>query len=678
MNKKVLVPVMIAAAMLSACQSNDVYSTDAKKDTSILSKFSDFENVRQVTLNVDYGVKSKVYFQIYDTNPFVEVNGNVGISDTIQSLGIGTTDENGKYGATISLPSSLENIYIVSTDACATPVLMKAVSGNTVSVTSSDKPSSTKGTRSFVSGNTHVIPNALNKNLGETVTTLTGDANAWDDNGVLVSSLQYGTIAGTEQALNASKLISSSLKENQQPTAYLMGKDYNTDLIKEDNGDIVLTYLYGISGAKSTLAYYCYTQDNPTANQIEKMKKCIVFANTYDYNNEYGPMNAMRGVQVKLKYIDANGNFQDTWPANAKVGFVLYNNGWQAGQLQYAYYSTPISNTNLYTTDGGNNVFTACSTLSYTYNERTYALLGFEDWRAGGGDFNDVIIQLAGVKPTISVTSETDTLSSSTRGVLGFEDNWPNKGDYDMNDMVVKYNTTYSFGRLTQAFNGSQISQTDYKLAITDEFTLTWTGADYKNGFGYEVTLDNDAKIDEITVTHNGKTEKASVVSEGNNKYIIYLFDDAKSELGVSGYKAASMPADVTPQTYTVTIPYNHTEVTAQKYADRGFNPFMTVNGNKAKEVHLIDKAPTSAGTACGDLFNTADDCSNPDQSQYFRSNSYMPYAININADGTDNSNGNAWNINLKKESVAIQVTYPKFVQWAEEGNTSTIKWWNN
>lgn len=684
MRINILIPFIIAATAFSACQSNDVFDTNASKDTTILSKFSSFENVRTVTLDVDYGVNTKVYFKIYDTNPFVETDGGTILSDSIQSIGMGATDDKGHYNASISVPSSLAKLYIVSTDAYVYPVLAKTISGDIVKVTAADKDDeNTKGTRSFLSNNLPVIPAAMSSALGETITTLTGTADAWDANGTIVESLRVGNIAGTTQFYNAGKIIASSLGENKKPTAYLMGKDYNTDLIKSGTGDIILTYLYGISGAQSTLAYYCYTKDNPTTNDIKALKKCIIFANTFDYSGIAGPMNALRGVQVKLKYIDKNGIFQDSWPDNAKIGFVLYNGSWKSGKLLEAYYSTPMEQTTLYTNENPvegryQHVFTSCSTLSYTYDDKNYTMLGIEGYKYNGteGDFNDVVIQLSGVEPTIGIDTKEDSTKTSTRGVLGFEDNWPARGDYDMNDMVVKYNTTYTFGRLTQSFNNKQISQTDYKKRITDEFTLTWTGANYKNGFGYEVTLDNDALTDQITIEHNGKTEKANVVSEGNNKFIIYLFNDAKAELGVSGYTATNMPTTVEPQTYKVTIPYKNTDVDTLKYADRAFNPFIFVNGDKTKEVHLIDHAPTTAGTACAALFNTNNDCSITAKSQYFRSNTYMPYAIMINAGGTDETNGKAWNISLRTESQPIYETYTNFTKWAEEGNTSTIKWW--
>lgn len=123
-------------------------------------------------------------------------------------------------------------------------------------------------------------------------------------------------------------------------------------------------------------------------------------------------------------------------------------------------------------------------------------------------------------------------------------------------------------------------------------------------------------------------------------------------------------------------IPYKNTDVTTLKYADRAFNPFIFVNGDKTKEVHLIDHAPTTAGTSCAALFDTNDDCSKTANAEYYRSNTYLPYAIMINADGTDETNGKAWDISLKTESRPIYTTYSSFIKWAEEGNQSTIKWW--
>ena len=63
-------------------------------------------------------------------------------------------------------------------------------------------------------------------------------------------------------------------------------------------------------------------------------------------------------------------------------------------------------------------------------------------------------------------------------GVLGFEDNWPEQGDYDLNDVVMKYQSSVDYNIDNKVLN------------IIDKFTLAWTGANYKNSFAYEVPFD--------------------------------------------------------------------------------------------------------------------------------------------------------------------------------------------
>ena len=72
-------------------------------------------------------------------------------------------------------------------------------------------------------------------------------------------------------------------------------------------------------------------------------------------------------------------------------------------------------------------------------------------------------------------------------GVLGFEDNWPEQGDYDLNDVVMKYQSSVDYNIDNKVLN------------IIDKFTLAWTGANYKNSFAYEVPFDL-SKASKVTV----------------------------------------------------------------------------------------------------------------------------------------------------------------------------------
>ena len=64
------------------------------------------------------------------------------------------------------------------------------------------------------------------------------------------------------------------------------------------------------------------------------------------------------------------------------------------------------------------------------------------------------------------------------KGILAFEDNWPSKGDYDLNDVVVKYNSVLSFNTKNEV------------LSTKDTFTVLWSGASYSNSFIYQLNTD--------------------------------------------------------------------------------------------------------------------------------------------------------------------------------------------
>ena len=49
--------------------------------------------------------------------------------------------------------------------------------------------------------------------------------------------------------------------------------------------------------------------------------------------------------------------------------------------------------------------------------------------------------ELPEVKPTEPEDDSSIAYSIVYKGILAFEDNWPDKGDYDLNDMILKYNS---------------------------------------------------------------------------------------------------------------------------------------------------------------------------------------------------------------------------------------------
>ena len=271
-----------------------------------------------------------------------------------------------------------------------------------------------------------------------------------------------------------------------------------------------------------------------------------------------------------------------------------------------------------------------------------------EDWT--DSDYNDLafVIQSNPIRAIVvpPAAKPDDRLGTDMyRGLLGFEDNWPNQGDYDMNDVVMKYvsNIDYNFSNNV--------------IGITDKFTLSWTGANYRNGFAYEVPFDlSQAKVS---------------VSGGDNysinyeKNVITLFNDAKAELGVSGIDAKDMPNHAVKEVaYTVSIQFDEPFISKDKVVSP-YNPFIKKNNT---EIHLTNYKPSKLADNVFD--QRAADISDGVNTFFVCKDGY-PFAIHLDA----RVDASIMNMNLKGESIRIDKTYPSFAQWALTRDPN-IQWW--
>jgi len=92
------------------------------------------------------------------------------------------------------------------------------------------------------------------------------------------------------------------------------------------------------------------------------------------------------------------------------------------------------------------------------------------------------------------------------------------------------------------------------------------------------------------------------------------------------------------------------------------FNPFIVVNGDRGREVHLPDMAPTSKGK---NLLGQKDDNSIIDLGRYYKTERNLPWALNFYTDFV-----------TPDEKVSIDIPYPRFVNWANSGGTQDLDWY--
>ena len=116
---------------------------------------------------------------------------------------------------------------------------------------------------------------------------------------------------------------------------------------------------------------------------------------------------------------------------------------------------------------------------------------------------------------------------ASGKGTLAFEDLWPSKGDYDLNDLVVDY----SFKTITNSSN---------KLVETyATFVLRACGAVLENGFGFQLASNNipasAIKATGMKLTNNYITLSAGGTESGQAIPTFIIFDNAFDHFGDPG-----------------------------------------------------------------------------------------------------------------------------------------------
>jgi LruC domain-containing protein len=223
-----------------------------------------------------------------------------------------------------------------------------------------------------------------------------------------------------------------------------------------------------------------------------------------------------------------------------------------------------------------------------------------------------------------------------------FEDMWPSKGDYDMNDVVLSYNLRI----ITNAQN---------KVAAVDgTYSLRARGGTYQNGFGIEFPISRS-----LVSNVNG-----GMLESGHQKAVIILFQNMHEQLSSMNTNTADPVAapKVFPISFTVTNGPLLSEFGLGEY-----NPFIWNKGNsRGHEVHLPGKTPTALANTS--LFGTGDDKSVPASGKYYITASGSPWAISIPVK----------NFLYPQEGKDIVSAYLKLPDWIASGGTSYTDWYTN
>ena len=640
---KLVCVIGVVSVAFSSCLQKDVYdpaNSGDKEEEVTLDNYFDFATTKNIQLNIDYGKECpRAYFEVYAENPlsYVAEGGQIIKKAGVSHIATGFTDIQGRYIKPASFPTAVSEVYIYSPDFGVPTLYKTKVVGSDVSakitfenafdVTPVDSSTRSAQTRSSLKFITNVIPNVL---------------GTWNVNTGRPNYLDTSKKINVDATLKS--YITTYFPEGKNNVGTNLVSDDADILIKED-ANVVVNYFGGDTGAQSVFAYYCYSE-NASIDEIRQAAKhaCVIFPNAHKSN-----LGNYSGVAVNLKYINETGSFPEEEPeripAGTKIGFLIWNDGWRGVKANgNMFYSTKSLNSDKISHTA---IFAAKNKAGDRVN-----VITMEDWKNGENDYNDVAFVIS--SNPIAAIEVPDVPNPGDRqgtekysGVLGFEDNWPEQGDYDLNDVVMKYQSSVDYNIDNKVLN------------IIDKFTLAWTGANYKNSFAYEVPFDL-SKASQVII--NGD----EITSYSGN--VITLFKDAKAELGVSNVNAEDMiNQNIQEKTYTVSIQFNNPTLD-KSVVVAPYNPFIKVF-NSATEVHLTDHKPT---TGANNRFPSGADISRGDvDGTYFICKDGFPFAIHVDA----RLDASILNLDLKKENQRIDKTYPKFAEWAKTRDPQ-IKWW--
>lgn len=240
-------------------------------------------------------------------------------------------------------------------------------------------------------------------------------------------------------------------------------------------------------------------------------------------------------------------------------------------------------------------------------------------------------------------------------GTLAFEDLWPGTGDYDFNDLVMDYH----FKSVLNASNKLVEFYTGYSVRAV--------GASLKNGFGFELGGD-PSNVESVTGTHytsNYVHNNANGTEQGQSNTVVVLFDNAFSMIRNSGSAFINTKENVPyvqPDTNTLHVLYKN-PVDVKTTGTAPYNPFMIVNGDRGKEVHLAGQKPTDL--ADPSFFGTMADATNPAIGKYYQTALNLPWALDVPV-----------SFAYPAETVDILNAYNHFADWAESGGVHYPDWY--
>ena len=661
----------------------------------------DFSTTREVDLQVEYNgfeTLGPVRFSIYDTNPVVnEGTEEAYVSQNVKPLIEAYTDDNGKFDQTLTLPAYAKELHIVTGNlAIGLSHESVKVVNNEAKVVVKNDGSTQLATRSTLRApGTGELTDVLGK-LMSTAYEVNGSGNTTS---VQVYK-EWGTPLGKWNTSSGRPdyLMTEQEKAGKQDmvlTDTEVADMYNTacnilpndrtldnsgyrnsaDVMLKDDSEVTITALGSFTCWNTTLGYYYYGANEPTDRM--DLNPIMLFPNTqdgkrYDSGDYQGNIGSVRGDVIQLIYYphiaeaDPNVKYTEgttTFPKGTKIGFIIRTNGWGMMGKEYGTKQTKTSspynnamNIWVSSTEGMSyakpfsgktfnhpNPTGEARTAMFSYTSdanKKFCILAFED-ACDDTDYNDLIFALNPASVFVGLNNaEKDKTTTSC--IYAFEDMWPSRGDYDMNDVIVdcKHQMDFTKGKVK-----------------TETFKLTTYQNVVEKVSGLAMRLNTKVTPSKIVMKKGPKDSNPTTCTftKDSKENVYYLTSDVKSEINTS---------------YIFEITYSDAQA-LDKCAT--IEPFLYgIRDGKNWEVHLPYMKPTTNMDMS--FFGTDNDYSDPSQGTYYVRPGYYPFAFQL--EGATAEDFFDTILDTKHESRPIDDFYPTFIQWSVSKGKECTDWY--
>lgn len=716
-----------AVILVSSCKDTDDFFTEKETNPTVKGGANtfDFSTSQEVDLRVDYSdfnANIPVYFSVYNVNPFVNENTTEEyVNENIKPIFSGYTDKQGRYDETVTLPAYAKRLHVVTGNflvglrrnltAVENGEAVVTVKNPLKNATRQSAPLRVVGTgksTNDMSGMSHLYKKGNGEQVFKPWVALLGN---WNSNsgrpeylldtsdqtlinkGLVFTEEEFNGMFGTAcDALNSG----TNMKETYRAAS---------DLLLKTRSEISVTAMGSSTCWNSSLGYYYYDENNPPKSKMD-LNIIMLFPNTqdgqwprgnYPNNNYQGNIGTLRGDVVQLMYYPptADGgidtkNGTTFFPAGTKIGFMLKTNAWGQRGNNYAVNGSSYAKAkNIWasTTDGLSGAYDSgvkfsndngeARSAKFAYkapNGNEYVVVSFED-ACDDKDYDDLMFALNPANAfDLSDTPQIENRRSSVEGVYGFEDKWPEAGDYDMNDLMI--NCKHELEFYTHPDGSKKLSKERFYLTTYHNYITL------QDGLAVDLQGSGIATV-YVNKLLPGQTKYASENYTAYNKKYYYLpeivWDKDEPRMWYLTDDIKKGEDKTTGEGVTWVFEVTYAE--AKTKSSSTIRPFLWRAGKNGQvEVHLPWVEPTKK--ADKSLFGTKADKSDPNvkksngQKMYYVGNGEFPFAFYLEGVNIDVFRETI--LKRENESKRIDKFFPDFLEWSISNGKKNSEWYLN